>query len=50
MATKAAQKRLTREYQALQKEPTPYISAHPCESNILESVSCVYRGFVAISP
>ncbi|CAN8098262.1 unnamed protein product [Discula destructiva] len=36
MATKAAQKRLTREYQALQKEPTPYISAHPCESNILE--------------
>ncbi|KAJ4393613.1 Ubiquitin-conjugating enzyme E2 6 [Gnomoniopsis smithogilvyi] len=36
MATKAAHKRLTREYQALQKEPTPYISAHPCESNILE--------------
>lgn len=36
MATKAAHKRLTREYQAIQKEPTPYIVAHPCESNILE--------------
>ncbi|PSR84084.1 ubiquitin-conjugating enzyme [Coniella lustricola] len=36
MATKAAHKRLTREYQAIQKEPTPYIVAHPCDSNILE--------------
>ena len=36
MATKAAHKRLTREYAALQTSPTQYISAHPSESNILE--------------
>lgn len=36
MATKAARTRLTREYKTMQKEPTPYIVAHPCESNILE--------------
>lgn len=36
MATKAAYKRLTREYQALQTSPVPLISAHPSESNILE--------------
>lgn len=36
MATKAARTRLTREYKTMQKEPTPYVVAHPCESNILE--------------
>ncbi|KAE8148836.1 cytochrome c/c1 heme lyase-domain-containing protein [Aspergillus avenaceus] len=36
MATKAAFKRLTREYQNIQKTPPPYITAHPSESNILE--------------
>ncbi|EGD99032.1 ubiquitin-conjugating enzyme E2 [Trichophyton tonsurans CBS 112818] len=36
MATKAATKRLTREYQNIQKNPPPYIVAHPSESNILE--------------
>ncbi|KAL1953593.1 hypothetical protein VTO42DRAFT_2574 [Malbranchea cinnamomea] len=36
MATKAAYKRLTREYQNIQKNPPPYIVAHPSESNILE--------------
>jgi len=36
MATPAANKRLTREYQNIQKNPPPYIIAHPSESNILE--------------
>jgi ubiquitin-conjugating enzyme E2 J2 len=36
MATKAAHKRLTREYQAIQANPPPYIVAHPTEANILE--------------
>ncbi|MCJ1467619.1 Ubiquitin-conjugating enzyme E2 6 [Pseudocyphellaria aurata] len=36
MATRAANKRLTREYQAIQKNPPPYIIAHPSETNILE--------------
>lgn len=36
MATKAAYKRLTREYQNIQSNPVPYIVAHPSESNILE--------------
>ncbi|KAK4619380.1 Ubiquitin-conjugating enzyme E2 6 [Fulvia fulva] len=36
MATKAAHKRLTREYQAIQKSPPEFISAHPSETNILE--------------
>ncbi|KAJ9625222.1 Ubiquitin-conjugating enzyme E2 6 [Knufia peltigerae] len=36
MATPAAQKRLTREFQILQKSPVPLITAHPSESNILE--------------
>ncbi|KPI41311.1 Ubiquitin-conjugating enzyme E2 6 [Cyphellophora attinorum] len=36
MATKAAHKRLTREYAAIQANPPPYIEAHPSESNILE--------------
>ena len=36
MATKAAHKRLTREYAALSAKPPPYIVAHPSESNILE--------------
>ncbi|KAL4869333.1 hypothetical protein BDV12DRAFT_185225 [Aspergillus spectabilis] len=36
MATKAAYKRLTREYQNIQKNPPPFIIAHPSESNILE--------------
>ncbi|RCI16344.1 hypothetical protein L249_2628 [Ophiocordyceps polyrhachis-furcata BCC 54312] len=36
MATKAAQKRLTREYMTISENPPPYIVAHPSESNILE--------------
>lgn len=36
MATPAAHKRLTREYQNIQRNPPPYIIAHPSESNILE--------------
>jgi len=36
MATAAANKRLTREYQNIQKSPPPYIVAHPSEQNILE--------------
>lgn len=36
MATPGANKRLTREYANIQKDPPPYIVAHPSESNILE--------------
>ncbi|EJT82128.1 ubiquitin-conjugating enzyme [Gaeumannomyces tritici R3-111a-1] len=36
MASKAATKRLTLEYKAIAKNPPPYITAHPSESNILE--------------
>ncbi|KAK1811208.1 Ubiquitin-conjugating enzyme E2 6 [Friedmanniomyces endolithicus] len=36
MATKAAHKRLTREYASLTANPIEYITAHPSESNILE--------------
>lgn len=36
MATPQAQKRLTREYQNIQKNPPEYIVAHPSEANILE--------------
>jgi len=36
MASKAANKRLTREYKAISENPPPYIVAHPSESNILE--------------
>lgn len=36
MATRVAQKRLTKEYKALQENPTQYIEAHPSEENILE--------------
>ncbi|KAL9109931.1 MAG: hypothetical protein Q9227_005454 [Pyrenula ochraceoflavens] len=36
MATKASHKRLTREYATIQKNPPPYIIAHPSEANILE--------------
>lgn len=36
MASKAAHKRLTKEYKALQAAPPPYIEAHPNERNILE--------------
>lgn len=36
MATRAANKRLTREYQTIQANPPPYIIAHPSETNILE--------------
>ncbi|ODH20550.1 hypothetical protein ACO22_05848 [Paracoccidioides brasiliensis] len=36
MATRAANKRLVREFQNIQKNPPPYIIAHPSESNILE--------------
>ncbi|KAK1782365.1 ubiquitin-conjugating enzyme/RWD-like protein [Copromyces sp. CBS 386.78] len=36
MATRAAHKRLTREYKSITENPPPYITAHPSESNILE--------------
>jgi ubiquitin-conjugating enzyme E2 J2 len=36
MASKQAHKRLTREYLAIEKSPTPYFVARPLESNILE--------------
>ncbi|KAI8334818.1 ubiquitin-conjugating enzyme/RWD-like protein [Chlamydoabsidia padenii] len=36
MATKAAFRRLTKEYMELQKNPPPYIFARPTENNILE--------------
>ena len=36
MATSAATKRLTKEYQTISKSPPPYIIAHPSEKNILE--------------
>lgn len=36
MATKVAQRRLTREYKNIAANPPPYIEAHPSESNILE--------------
>ncbi|KAL0081603.1 UBC-like protein [Phycomyces blakesleeanus] len=36
MATKAAYKRLSKEYLAIQKNPPPFITAKPLESNILE--------------
>lgn len=36
MASRAANKRLTREYQIIQKNPPPFIIAHPSETNILE--------------
>lgn len=36
MATRAAHKRLTREYATITANPPPLISAHPSESNILE--------------
>ncbi|KAL8725294.1 MAG: hypothetical protein Q9166_007443 [cf. Caloplaca sp. 2 TL-2023] len=36
MATRAANKRLTREYTLITANPPPYITAHPSESNILE--------------
>ncbi|ODQ65151.1 UBC-like protein [Nadsonia fulvescens var. elongata DSM 6958] len=36
MATKAAHKRLTKEYILMQENPQPYINARPNESNILE--------------
>jgi ubiquitin-conjugating enzyme E2 J2 len=36
MATRAAHKRLTREYATLSKSPPEFITAHPSESNILE--------------
>ncbi|KAJ1959818.1 Ubiquitin-conjugating enzyme E2 6 [Dipsacomyces acuminosporus] len=36
MASKAAFKRLSKEYLAMQRNPTPFITAKPLESNILE--------------
>ncbi|KAI8880354.1 UBC-like protein [Backusella circina FSU 941] len=36
MATKGAYKRLTKEYINIQKNPPPFITAKPSESNILE--------------
>lgn len=36
MATKAATKRLSKEYKALEESPPPLIEAHPSEQNILE--------------
>ncbi|KAK3942615.1 ubiquitin-conjugating enzyme E2 6 [Diplogelasinospora grovesii] len=36
MASKAAHKRLTREFKSISENPPPYITAHPSDSNILE--------------
>lgn len=36
MASRAANKRLTREYKSILENPPPYIIAHPSEANILE--------------
>ncbi|CAG8959659.1 hypothetical protein HYFRA_00001562 [Hymenoscyphus fraxineus] len=36
MASRAANKRLTREYKTISEHPPPFIKAHPSESNILE--------------
>ncbi|KFZ18203.1 hypothetical protein V502_04229 [Pseudogymnoascus sp. VKM F-4520 (FW-2644)] len=36
MASRAANKRLTREYKTISENPPPYVVAHPSESNILE--------------
>lgn len=36
MATRAAHKRLTKEYASLSRNPPEYIAAHPSEQNILE--------------
>ncbi|KAL1895654.1 Ubiquitin-conjugating enzyme E2 6 [Sporothrix stenoceras] len=36
MASRAAQKRLTREYKTISENPPPYITARPSDSNILE--------------
>ncbi|PRT55300.1 Ubiquitin-conjugating enzyme E2 6 [Wickerhamiella sorbophila] len=36
MATRTAHKRLTKEYLAIESSPTPFIEAHPSDSNILE--------------
>ncbi|KAL8986688.1 MAG: hypothetical protein Q9177_004038 [Variospora cf. flavescens] len=36
MASRAANKRLTREYATITANPPPYITAHPSETNILE--------------
>lgn len=36
MATKAAYRRLTKEYQAIEKSPPPFLRARPREDNILE--------------
>ncbi|KAG9229492.1 ubiquitin-conjugating enzyme [Amylocarpus encephaloides] len=36
MASRAANKRLTREYKAISENPPPFIVAHPSETNILE--------------
>ncbi|KAI0031443.1 ubiquitin-conjugating enzyme/RWD-like protein [Vararia minispora EC-137] len=41
MATKAAYKRLTKEYVTMQKEPPPFIWAAPDEKDIL---TCAFRG------
>ena len=35
MASKSSIKRLTKEYQQIQKSPPPFITAHPSEDNIL---------------
>ncbi len=36
MATHTAVKRLTQDYRRLKKDPVPYITGCPLESNILE--------------
>lgn len=38
---------LTREYKAITENPPPYITAHPSETNILESV---YTFFYLLDP
>ncbi|KAJ8516865.1 hypothetical protein ONZ45_g5870 [Pleurotus djamor] len=45
MASKAAQKRLTKEYLAMQKESPPFVWAAPDEKNILTLESGLERGY-----
>ncbi|OLY78774.1 Ubiquitin-conjugating enzyme E2 6 [Smittium mucronatum] len=42
MASKAAYRRLSKEYIEIKRNPPPYIIAKPLESNILEWHFCLY--------
>ncbi|KAG6374796.1 hypothetical protein JVT61DRAFT_4176 [Boletus reticuloceps] len=45
MASKTAQKRLTKEYISMQKEPPPFVWAVPDEKNILTWNYLIVRDF-----